>query len=119
MNHNISSKPSINNFAIFSIHSIFFSVYHWDFRQYKVCKKAKIFMRAMAHEPIIEASRLAPETKEFSKELRESLELRKELVFMNAYLATCLSKVKPNAKKQFDKLLAPRNYLVTDDLEPG
>ena len=90
-------------------------VYNWDFNQYKVCRKVKTFMKSMAYEPIIEATSLSNDTIEFSSELKECLKLRKELMFMNAYLTTCLSRKKPNAKKQFNKLLHPRTYLVEED----
>ena len=52
-------------------------VYNWDFKAYKVCKKAKTFLTALSIEPIIDASTFSKTLFEYAKEMGEVLKLRK------------------------------------------
>ena len=88
-------------------------MYNWDFRQFKVCHKVKLFLTAVSIEPIINVKSFNGELFEFAPSLQEVFDLRRQLRYMNAYLSTC-SNGKSKAKKTFDKMLWPRQYLYDD-----
>ena len=52
-------------------------VYNWDFKEYKVCRKSKVFLRALSVEPIIDASTFTKTLFHYAKELEDVLKLRK------------------------------------------
>lgn len=86
-------------------------VYNWDFTKFKVCKNAKIFLKAMFIEPIIDVKTFNATLFEFAPELDEVYILRKRLHYIHAYLATC-REVK--VKDKFVGMLSPRTYLFDD-----
>ena len=70
-------------------------MYNWDFRLFRVCKKAKLFLNAVNIEPIINVKSFNGELFNFAPDLKEVFELRKQLRYMNAYLATCANGKSP------------------------
>ncbi|TRY62922.1 hypothetical protein TCAL_05139 [Tigriopus californicus] len=86
-------------------------VYNWDFTKFKVCREAKIFLKAMFIEPIIDVKTFNASLLEFAPELDEVYILRKRLHYVHAYLATC-REVK--VKDKFVNILSPRQYLFDD-----
>ena len=53
-----------------------------DFKEYKVCKKAKIFLSALSIEPIIDASTFNKTLYDYAKDLDDVLQLRKVLLLV-------------------------------------
>ena len=88
-------------------------MYNWDFRQLRVCKKAKLFLNAVMIEPIIDVKSFNGELFNFAPNLKEVFELRKQLRYMDAYLSTCSDGRSP-VKAAFRKMLWPRLYLYED-----
>ena len=88
-------------------------MYNWDFRQFAVCHKAKLFLAAVSIEPIINVKSFNGELFEFADGLSQVFDLRRQLRYMNAYLATCADG-KSQAKAAFTKLLWPRQHLYED-----
>lgn len=85
-------------------------MYNWDFRQFRVCHKAKLFLTAVSIEPIIDVKSFNGELFNFATSLNEVFDLRRQLRYMNAYLATCADG-KSRAKATFERMLWPRAYL--------
>ena len=52
-------------------------VYNWDFKEYMVCKKAKVFLNALSVEPIIDAATFNKIIFAYAKELESVTKLRK------------------------------------------
>jgi len=88
-------------------------MYNWDFRQFAVCHKAKLFLTAVSIEPIINVKSFNGELFEFAAGLKQVFDLRRQLRYMNAYLSTCADG-KSQAKAAFTKLLWPRQHLYED-----
>ena len=88
-------------------------MYNWDFRAYKVCHKAKIFLSSVGIEPIIDVKSFNSELHYLAPNLQEIFDLRRKLRYMNAYLSTCKNG-NSQEKHQFDKMLWPRTYLYED-----
>ncbi len=78
-------------------------MYNWDFRQFKVCHKAKLFLSSVNLEPIIDVKSFNAELFEFAPSLTEIFDLRRQLRYMNAYLSTCANG-KSQAKATFHKV---------------
>lgn len=85
-------------------------MYNWDFRQFRVCHKAKLFLDSVNIEPIIDVKSFNADLYDFAPSLREVFDLRKQLRYMDAYLITCADS-KSKAKATFDKMVWPRDYL--------
>ena len=60
-------------------------VYNWDFKEYKVCRKSKVFLRALSVEPIIDASTFTKTLFNYAKELEDVLKLRKVYISIVFY----------------------------------
>lgn len=88
-------------------------MYNWDFRQFRVCHKAKLFLSAVNIEPIIDVKSFNGDLFDFAPSLSQVFDLRRQLRYMNAYLTTCTDP-KSRAKDTFDKMLYPRQYLYED-----
>ena len=52
-------------------------VYNWDFKEYKVCKKAKVFLNALLIEPILDSSTFNQGLFDYTSELQTVSILRK------------------------------------------
>ena len=57
-------------------------VYNWDFKEYRICKKAKIFLNALLIEPILDASTFNLNLFDYSSELKTVSTLRKVIFFI-------------------------------------
>ena len=88
-------------------------MYNWDFRVFKVCHKAKLFLSSVSIEPIIDIKSFNSELHYLAPDLQEIFDLRRKLRYMNAYLSTCKNG-NSQEKNQFDKMLWPRTYLYED-----
>jgi hypothetical protein len=88
-------------------------MYNWDFRSFRVCHKAKLFLSAVIIEPIIDVKSFNGELFNFAPNLNEVFDLRKQLRYMNAYLATCADG-KSQAQTTFKKMIWPRLYLFEE-----
>ena len=88
-------------------------MYNWDFRVFKVCHKAKLFLSSVSIEPIIDIKSFNSELHYLAPNLQEIFDLRRKLRYMNAYLSTCKNG-NSQEKNQFDKMLWPRTYLYQD-----
>ena len=60
-------------------------MYNWDFKEYKVCRKSKVFLRALSVEPIIDASTFTKTLFNYAKELEDVLKLRKVYISIVFY----------------------------------
>ena len=71
-------------------------MYNWDFKEYKICRKSKVFLRALSVEPIIDASTFTKTLFNYAKELEDVLKLRKvniSIVFCRKIIKTLVFKI--------------------------
>ena len=88
-------------------------MYNWDFRTFRVCHKAKLFLSSVSIEPIIDVKSFNSELHSLAPHLQEVFDLRRKLRYADAYLSTCKNGTSAD-KTQFHKMLWPRSYLYED-----
>ena len=88
-------------------------MYNWDFRTFRVCHKAKLFLSSVNIEPIIDVKSFNAELHNLAPDLQEVFDLRRKLRYVDAYLSTCKNGTSAD-KTQFHKMLWPRSYLYED-----
>jgi len=101
-----------------SVHSQVRLVLNWDARQAIVSCKAKVFLEAVFHEPVVDASTFPTGLTNFAPELTEALDLRRRLHYLRAYLRTCRRPSGRDAANTFELILSTEPALPRMAQEP-
>ncbi|GFS58704.1 pleckstrin homology domain-containing family M member 3 [Nephila pilipes] len=96
-------------------------VHNWDFKQYPVSKRAKIFIARIDKDPLLDIKVLNPAMYTAIEEMAQMQLLRTQLTFLRSYIFTCKESIAEDLRKR----LWPREYLyehvhlysITDMLE--
>jgi hypothetical protein len=81
-------------------------VLNWDGRPAIVSRKAKVFLDAVADEPVVNATAFPQGLATFAPELAEALALRRRLHYLWAYLRTCRRSSGREATASVESILA-------------
>ncbi|GFU28059.1 pleckstrin homology domain-containing family M member 3 [Trichonephila clavipes] len=82
-------------------------VHNWDFKQYPVSKRAKIFISRIDKDPLLDIKVLNPAMYTAIEEMAQIQLLRTQLTFLRSYIFTC----KESIAEELRKRLWPREYL--------
>ncbi|GAV00519.1 hypothetical protein RvY_11353 [Ramazzottius varieornatus] len=82
-------------------------IHNWDFRKYKVCKRAKELIEAVESAPLFDMHELNPKIHDHVKDMEECKKQRIQLQIVKSYLWTC----KKETCEQFNSKLWPHDHL--------
>jgi len=89
-------------------------LYNWDGALYKVARSSMVFLQAVAKKPIITVSSFSPSLPTLAPELDCAQRLRKQLIYLSAYLAACSRAGQEGVKVSLAEIVWPREYLYTE-----
>ena len=88
-------------------------LFNWDGGSYKVARSSMIFLQAVASKPIITISSFSPSLARLAPVLDVAHRLRKQLIYLSAYLSACTRASQEGVKVSLAETVWPREYLYT------
>ena len=88
-------------------------LYNWDGAAYKVARTSMIFLQAVSKKPIINVSSFSPQLSRLAPVLDTAHRLRKQLIYLSAYLTACSRASQEGVKMSLAEVVWPREYLYT------
>nr|XP_042904377.1 pleckstrin homology domain-containing family M member 1 isoform X2 [Parasteatoda tepidariorum] len=82
-------------------------IHNWDFKQYPVSKRAKVFLSRIVKDPMLDIKELNPVIYTAVEEMAQMQLLRTQLTFLRSYIFTCKQSIAEDLRMQ----LWPREYL--------
>jgi len=88
-------------------------LYNWDIRPRPVAASSATFLSFIATKPIIDISAFNPSLSKVAPVLEEASRLRKQLIYLVAYLTACSRAQAEGVKVALAEVVWPREYLYT------
>merc|ERR1719266_2157604 len=88
-------------------------LYNWDIRPRPVAASSATFLSFIATKPIIDISAFNPSLSKVAPVLEEASRLRKQLIYLVAYLTACARAQSEGVKVALAEVVWPREYLYT------
>jgi len=88
-------------------------LYNWDITPRPVAASSAIFLSYVATRPIIDISTFNPSLSKVAPVLEEASRLRKQLIYLVAYLTACSRAQTEGVKVALAEVVWPREYLYT------
>ena len=89
-------------------------LYNWDAGLYKVAKSSFLFLKSVSTKPIINLNSFSPNLSKIAAVIDSSHRLRKQLIYLSAYLSACSKASQEGVKVALADIVWPREYLYTD-----
>ena len=88
-------------------------MYNWDLGQYRVAKSSHLFLRSVSTKPMINISTFSPNLSRIAPVLDQAHRLRKQLIYLSAYLTACPRAAQEGIKVTLAEIVWPRDYLYS------
>ena len=89
-------------------------LYNWDATQYKVARSSQLFLKSVSNKPIINVNSFSPNLSKIAPVLDNAHRLRKQLIYLSAYLTACSKANQDGVKVSLAEIVWPREYLYND-----